>query len=99
MDRWGWMRARSGVTGSIFAGMGRLRISLASSASLWSRRLSRQGLRCRQMFLVTKTFVAGATSKLSSKPKPVAAKISAKVADGIENCTFAELLWQHAFCR
>ena len=40
------------------------------------------------MLLVTKTFVAGATSKLSSKPKPVAAKISTKVADGIENCTF-----------
>ena len=51
------------------------------------------------MLMVTKTFVAGATSKLSSKPKPVAAKISAKVADGIDNCTFAELLWQHAFYR
>jgi hypothetical protein len=45
VDRWGCMGARSGVTGGTFAGMGRLRISLASSVSLWSRRLSRQGLR------------------------------------------------------
>ena len=40
------------------------------------------------MLLVTKTFVAGATSNLSSKPKPVAAKLSAKVADGIEKLYF-----------